>query len=267
LWVAFPTAYAVIMPAFYLPVTGMLLALVLRGVSFEFRWVAKPSHLIWDVAFAGGSITAAFLQGVILGGLLQGVEVVDRQYAGGPFNWLTPFSIFVGLAVVAGYGLLGATWLVMRTSGPAQEFGRRAAPLLLFAVLGAMAVVSLWTPLTVDRIAARWFSTPNIYYLWPIPLITALVGYLVLRWLQRGDEVKPFLGSVVLFLLGYAGLVISTAPYLVPPHLTFWDTAAAPASQMFLLVGTVFLLPLVLGYTVFVYWIFRGKIGPGEGYH
>src|SRR5690606_30579476 len=123
LWVAFPTAYAVIMPAFYLPVLGMLLALVLRGVSFEFRWVAKPSHLMWDVAFAGGSIVAAFLQGTILGGLLQGVEVVNRQYAGGPFDWLTPFSIFVGLAVVAGYALLGATWLVMRTEGPAQEFG------------------------------------------------------------------------------------------------------------------------------------------------
>jgi cytochrome bd ubiquinol oxidase subunit II len=267
LWVAFPTAYAVIMPAFYLPVIGMLLALVLRGVSFEFRWVAKPSHGMWDVAFAGGSIVAAFLQGVILGGLLQGVEVVDRQYAGGPFDWLTPFAIFVGFAVVAGYALLGATWLVMRTSGAAQEFGRRSAVPLLIAVLGAMAVVSLWTPLTIDRIAARWFSVPNIFYLWPVPLITALVGYLVFRWLRRGDEVKPFLGSVALFLLGYAGLVISTAPYLVPPHLTFWDTAAAPASQFFLLVGTVFLLPLVLGYTAFVYWMFRGKIRPGEGYH
>ncbi len=267
LWVAFPTAYAVIMPAFYLPVIGMLLALVLRGVSFEFRWVAKPSHLMWDVAFAGGSIVAAFLQGVILGGLLQGVEVVNRQYAGGPFDWLTPFSIFVGFAVVAGYALLGATWLVMRTHGSAQDFGRRVATALLLAVLGGMAIVSLWTPLAIDRIAARWFSTPNIFYLWPIPLITALVGFLVLRWLQRGDEMKPFFGSVALFLLGYLGLVISTWPYLVPPHLTFWDTAAAPASQLFLLVGTVFLLPLVLGYTAFVYWMFRGKIGPGEGYH
>jgi cytochrome d ubiquinol oxidase subunit II len=267
LFVAFPSAYAVIMPAFYLPVIGMLLALVLRGVSFEFRWVAKPSHRIWDVAFAGGSIVAAFLQGVILGGLLQGVEVVDRQYAGGAFDWLTPFSIFVGLAVVAGYALLGATWLVMRTLGPAQEFGRRAAVPLLFAVLGSMAIVSLWTPLSVDRIATRWFSSPNIFYLWPIPLITALVGYLVFVWLNRGDEVKPFLGSVALFLLGYLGLVISTYPYLVPPHLTFWDTAAAPASQLFMLVGTVFLLPLVLAYTAFVYWMFRGKIGPGQGYH
>jgi cytochrome d ubiquinol oxidase subunit II len=267
LWVAFPTAYAVIMPAFYLPVIGMLLALVLRGVSFEFRWVAKPSHLFWDVAFAGGSIVAAFLQGVILGGLLQGVEVVDRQYAGGPFDWLTPFSIFVGLAVVTGYALLGATWLVMRTSGPSQDFGRRVGVMLVVAVLAAMAVVSLWTPLAIERIATRWFSLPNLFYLWPIPLVTALVGYLVFIWLRRGDDVKPFFGSVVLFLLGYCGLVISTWPYLVPPHLTFWDTAAAPASQLFLLVGTVFLLPLILGYTFFVYWMFRGKIGPGEGYH
>jgi cytochrome d ubiquinol oxidase subunit II len=267
LWVAFPTAYAVIMPAFYLPVIGMLLALVLRGVSFEFRWVAKPAHLMWDIAFAGGSIVAAFLQGVILGGLLQGVEVVNRQYAGGPFDWLTPFSIFVGLAVVAGYALLGATWLVMRTSGPAHAFGRRMGTLLVVAVLAAMAVVSLWTPLAIERIATRWFSLPNLFYLWPIPLVTALVGYLIFVWLRRGDDVKPFIGSVVLFLLGYCGLVISTWPYLVPPHLTFWDTAAAPASQLFLLVGTVFLLPVILGYTVFVYWMFRGKIGPGEGYH
>ena len=267
LWVAFPTAYSVIMPAFYLPVIGMLLALVLRGVSFEFRWVAKPSHLMWDVAFAGGSIVAAFLQGVILGGLLQGVRVVDRQYGGGPFDWLTPFAVFVGLAVVAGYALLGATWLVMRTSGPAQDFARRCAPGLLLAVLGAMAVISLWTPLSIDRIAARWLSLPNLYFLWPVPLATAAIGYLVFRWLRRGDEYKPFFGTIAIFLLGYCGLVISTVPYLVPPHLTFWDTAAAPSSQMFFLVGTVVLLPLVLAYTAFVYWLFRGRIGPGEGYH
>lgn len=267
LWVAFPTAYAVIMPAFYLPVIGMLLALVLRGVSFEFRWVAKPGHRLWDIAFAGGSTVAAFLQGVILGGLLQGVNVVDRQYAGGALDWMTSFSLFVGLAVVAGYGLLGATWLVMRTSGATADLGRRIAAPLLIAVLGAMAVVSLWTPLTIDRIAERWFSTPNIYYLWPVPLAAALTGLALWHWLRRGSHTLPFLGTIVLFLLGYAGLVISTVPYLVPPHLTFWDTAAAPASQTFFLVGTAFLLPLVLGYTAFVYWVFRGKMAPGEGYH
>ncbi|MCX2722697.1 cytochrome d ubiquinol oxidase subunit II [Roseibium salinum] len=267
LWVAFPMAYAIIMPALYLPVLGMLLALVFRGVSFEFRWVSKPRHRKWDIAFAGGSIVAAFLQGIILGGLLQGIDVADGQFAGGPFDWLTPFSIFVGLSVVAGYALLGATWLIMRTTGPVRELGRRIAPWLLLAVMAAMAVISLWTPLIIDRIAERWFSVPNILLLWPIPLSAALLSYGVWRWIERGHNVLPFAGTIGLFLLGYAGLVISTMPYLVPPHLTFWDTAAAPASQIFFLVGTVFLLPLVLGYTAFVYWIFRGKIAPGEGYH
>jgi len=267
LWVAFPKAYAVIMPAFYLPVIGMLLALVLRGVSFEFRWVAKPGHKWWDIAFAGGSTVAAFLQGAILGGLVQGVNVVDGQYAGGAFDWLTPFSVLTGLAVVAGYALLGATWLIMRTSGPTHQMGKAFAPVLLLLVLAGMAIVSLWTPYSVERIAERWFSLPNFYFLWPVPAVTALVAILILRWLKNGHDALPFIGTVVLFLLGYAGLVISTVPYLVPPHLTFWDTAAAPESQIFVLIGTVFLLPLVLGYTAFVYWIFRGKVAPGEGYH
>ena len=267
LWVAFPQAYAVIMPAFYLPVIGMLLALVFRGVSFEFRWVAKPLHGIWDIAFAGGSIVAAFLQGVILGGLVQGVTVVDGQYAGGPLDWLTPFALFTGLAVVAGYALLGATWLNMRTAGGAQVLARSLAPVLLVLVLAGMVVVSLWTALRVDRIAERWFSLPNIYFLWPVPFATAALGFLIWRWLQQGREASPFLGVIALFLLGYAGLAISTVPYLVPPHLTFWDAAAAPASQIFFLVGTLILLPLVLGYTAFVYWTFRGKVRPGEGYH
>jgi len=138
---------------------------------------------------------------------------------------------------------------------------------LLLAVLLAMAVISLWTPLTVERISARWFSLPNFYFLCPIPLAAAAIGYLVWRSLEAKREGLPFVGAIILFLLGYAGLVISTVPYLVPPHLTFWDTAAAPASQMFFLVGTLFLLPLVLGYTAFVYWVFRGKVRPGEGYH
>lgn len=267
LWVAFPLAYSIIMPALYLPVIGMLLALVFRGVAFEFRWIAKPRHRKWDIAFAGGSIIASFLQGVILGGLLQGVAVEDRQFAGGPFDWLTPFSIFVGLSVVTGYALLGATWLIMRTSGPVQNLGRRLAPTLLLVIMAAMVVISLWTPLAIDRVAARWFSTPNIFLLWPIPLAAVLVAYIVWRAIGQGREAVPFFGTIVLFLLGYAGLVISNVPYLVPPDLTFWDTAAAPASQIFFLMGTIFLLPLVLGYTAFVYWVFRGKIAPGEGYH
>lgn len=266
LWVAFPQAYSIIMPALYLPVIGMLLALVLRGVSFEFRWVAKPRHRFWDLAFKGGSIAAALLQGVILGGLLQGIEVQDGQYAGGAFDWLTPFSIFVGLSVVAGYALLGATWLIMRTTGSVQELSRRLAPRLLLAVMVAMAVISLWTPLAIDRVAERWFSTPNIYVLWPIPVGAALVALGIWRAIEQRREVVPFIGTIMLFLLGYIGIIISTFPYLVPPDLTIWDTAATPASLIFFLIGTVFFLPLVLGYTAFVYWVFRGKVVAEEGY-
>lgn len=268
LWVAFPKAYAVIMPAVYLPIIGMLLALVFRGVAFEFRWVAKPDHWHWDLAFAGGSILAAFLQGVILGTLIQGVEVADNQFAGGPFDWLTPFALVCGIAVVCGYALLGATWLNMKTDGEVQERARRHALPLVAAVLVAMGIVSLWTPFAVERIAERWFTLPNFYFLWPVPVLAVLIGFLVFTGLQRRAELVPFFGTIGLFLLGYAGLAISTAPYIVPPSLTFWDAAAAPASQMFFLVGTAFLLPLVLLYTVFVYWIFRGKVEHGgPGYH
>ncbi|HLW27069.1 MAG TPA: cytochrome d ubiquinol oxidase subunit II [Kiloniellales bacterium] len=267
LWVAFPAAYAIIMPAHYLPVIGLLLALVLRGVSFEFRWVAKPRHRKWDVAFVLGSTLAAFLQGTILGSLLQGIEVADGQFAGGAFDWLTPFSVFVGLAVVAGYGLLGATWLIMRTTGPVQALGRDWAVRLLVAVIVAMGLVSLWTPLGSDHVAERWFSTPNIYYLWPVPLVTALVALITWQAIRKERNALPFVGAVLLFLLGFLGLVISAMPYLVPPDLTIWDVSGSSSSQLFLLVGTLVLFPLVIGYTVFVYWMFRGKVSPGEGYH
>jgi cytochrome d ubiquinol oxidase subunit II len=267
LLVAFPQAYAVIMPALYLPIILMLLALIFRGVAFEFRWPANTSKKYWNLAFAGGSILAGFFQGVVLGGLIQGINVQNGQFAGGPFDWATPFALLVGVGVVAGYALLGATWLVLRTEGEVARRSREQARLLLLAVLAAMAVVSLWTPLEVERIAARWFTTPNIYYLWPVPLITAALAYGLWKWLSDGREAAPFLATIGLFLLGYLGLVISNFPYLVPPTLTVWQTAAAPASQIFMLIGTLFLLPIILGYIVFVYWLFWGKVREGEGYH
>jgi cytochrome d ubiquinol oxidase subunit II len=267
LWVAFPQAYAVVMPALYIPVIVMLLALVFRGVAFEFRWVAVTSRKYWNFAFAGGSTLAAFCQGLILGGLIQGIKVENGAFAGGPFDWATPFAALCGLGVVTGYALLGATWLVMKTDGAVAVRARGQAKALLIGVLAFMGVVSLWTPLAFERIAARWFSTPNIYFLWPVPLITALTALMAWRWLDAGREVPPFLASIALFLLGYLGLVISIFPYLVPPTLTVWQTAAAPSSQIFMLVGTVALLPIILGYIVFVYWLFRGKVREGEGYH
>jgi cytochrome d ubiquinol oxidase subunit II len=245
----------------------MLVGLIFRGVAFEFRGVAATSKRYWNFAFSAGSVLAAICQGVILGGLIQGIAVKDGAFAGGVFDWATPFAVLCGFGVLAGYGLLGATWLVMKADGDVAARARDHAKILLLLVLGFMAAVSLWTPLAFERIAARWFSTPNIYYLWPVPLVTALAAFMLWRWLDQGRELPPFLAAIALFLLGYAGIVISVFPYLVAPSLTIWNTAAAPASQRFSLVGTLGLMPIILGYYVFVYWLFRGKVREGEGYH
>src|SRR4029078_10970872 len=213
LLVAFPRAYAVIMPAFYLPVVVMLLALIFRGVSFEFRFVAKPRHILWDITCAGGSIVAAFTQGVILGGLIQGIKVENGAFAGGAFDWATPFAALCGFSLVAGYALLGATWIIMKTEGEIARRAREQVTPILLAVLACMAIVSLWTPLAHARIAERWFSLPNFLFLWPVPFVTALLAYGVWRWSKARDAL-PFLGSIGLFLLGYLGLVISNYPYL-----------------------------------------------------
>ena len=266
LFVAFPKAYSIIMPAFYLPVIVMLLALVFRGVAFEFRHVSY-SKTGWNIAFNVGSTLASFFQGVILGGLIQGVAVRDGAFSGGSFDWATPFAFLCGLSLIAGYALLGATWLTMKTEGPVAQRARGQAKVVLLAVLVCMAAVSLWTPLSQPRIAERWFTLPNFYFLWPVPLVTALTAYLAWRWIEIGREVPPFLATMALFLLGFLGLVISNFPYLVPPSLTVWDTAAAPASQIFMLLGTLLLLPIILGYVAFIYWLFRGKVREGESYH
>ena len=267
LLVAFPLAYAVIMPALYLPIIIMLLGLVFRGVAFEFRWAAKPSHEFWDNAFSWGSIVATFMQGVVLGGYLQGVEVKDKAFAGGALDWLAPFPLFTGLALLGGYALLGATWLVMKIEGPLAADARGWAKKLLPALLVLMVIISLWTPLMFERIADRWFAWPNVLYLSPVPIATAIVAWACWHGLNTGREVMPFLCAVGLFLFGFLGLAISNVPYLVPPSITIWDAAAVPQSQIFMLVGVLVMLPVILGYTVFVYWTFRGKMREGEGYH
>jgi cytochrome d ubiquinol oxidase subunit II len=267
LLVAFPLAYAIIMPALYIPVIVMLLALVFRGVAFEFRAVAQTTRGLWNMAFAGGSFVAAMAQGAVLAGLIEGIRVENNAFAGGPFDWATPFALICGLGLVAGYGLLGATWLVMKTEGELAARARRQAFVLLVAVLVFMGAVSLYTPLLIERIGARWFSMPNIFYLWPVPIVTLLIAWALWRALEAGRDYVPFLATIALFLLGYLGLVISSFPYLVPPSITVWQAAAAPSSQLFMLVGTLVLLPMILGYTAFAYWLFRGKVRPGEGYH
>jgi cytochrome d ubiquinol oxidase subunit II len=265
--VAFPLAYSVILPALYLPVIIMLLALVFRGVAFEFRWIGIASKRNWTFAFAAGSTLAAFCQGLVLGGLIQGINVENDAFAGGAFDWATPFAALCGLGLVTGYGLLGATWLIMKTEGSVAKRANVQAKLLLLAVLGFMAIVSVWTPLAFERIAMRWFSLPNFLFFWWVPAATALVAYAAWRWIESGREVLPFLAAIALFLLGYLGLLISNFPYMVPPSLSIWQTAAAPATQIFMLMGTLVTVPITFGYLIFVYWIFGGKLREGEGYH
>ncbi|HVL75790.1 MAG TPA: cytochrome d ubiquinol oxidase subunit II [Noviherbaspirillum sp.] len=267
LFVAFPMAYAIIMPALYLPVIIMLLALIFRGVAFEFRWVAKPNHHKWDLAFTWGSIVAAFSQGLVLGGLLQEITVVNGQFGGGAFDWFTPFSVMCGISLVVGYALIGATWMIMKNSGELEQHARRMGIRLLFGLLICIAIVSLWTPLQIPRIAERWFTVPNFYLLSQVPLATLILAWLCWRGIRKGRTVVPFAAAVGLFLLALLGLVVSNVPYVVPPTVTLWEAAAHPASQFFLLIGAVILLPMIIGYMVFVFWVFRGKVQPGEGYH
>ena len=263
----FPLAYSILLTAFYAPLIAMLLALVFRGVAFEFRFRDERHKRYWDWAFCAGSIVATFCQGIVLGAFIQGIAVDGRSYAGGWYDWLTPFSIFTGLALIAGYALLGANWLVMKTEGELQKASRKIARPLLWVVVGAVGIVSLWTPLLNATIAQRWFSWPNIVYLAPVPLLVTLVTAGIDRALAKTWDRTPFILSLVLFILSYLGLGISLFPHIVQPQIDIWQAAAPDESLRFLLVGASALLPMILGYTVYVYWVFRGKTAADAGYH
>ncbi|WAC24177.1 cytochrome d ubiquinol oxidase subunit II [Blastomonas sp. SL216] len=263
---AFPLAYAIILPAIYPPIIAMLLGLVLRGVAFEGRW-RDPNHQpFWDFAFTAGSFVAAFAQGVTLGALLQGVEVEGRAYAGGWLDWLSLYSVLTGIGTVIGYGLLGSTWLIMKTEGPVQDHAFRMSWKLFPATLVALGAVSLYTPFLEAEYFARWFTFPSVLFSAQVPLLVALISFLLLRALQKRHDYAPFLLTLTLFLLGMIGLGISMFPYVVPDEVTIWDAATHPSSQAFMLVGTLFIVPLIIGYTAWAYWVFRGKVGD-EGYH
>lgn len=261
LFAAFPLAYSVLLPAFYIPIIVMLLGLIMRGVAFEFRFKAEEnSRKLWDYAFHLGSVGAAFCQGIILGAFVQGVYVEGRHFVGGPFDWATGFSVMTGIAVVFGYGLLGSTWLVMKTEDITQEWSRKVASYILGFVGIFMVLVSMCMPFINDRIKTFWFSTPNIYYLLPIPLITAGLFAMIWRDLQcQKHECRPFFTSVSIFLMGYLGLGLSLFPWIIPFQYTIWEAAASGPSLSLMLCGVVPLLPLILGYTGYCYYIFRGK--------
>lgn len=264
---AFPLAYSVILSALYLPLMFMLTALIFRGVAFEFRFKSQRTRPLWDIAFAGGSFVAALMQGIALGALIDGIPVVDRNYAGGTFDWLTPFTVFVGLGVVAGYLLLGASWIVMKTEGILQADCWRLVLPLTAALLLIIGGVSVWTPLAHQEVADRWFAFPDILFFLPVPILVLLVAFLMLRAVTFQKERWPFLLALSIFFLGYSGLAISMWPHLIPPAITIWDAASPPSSQGFLLVGVAVLVPVILAYTGYSYWVFRGKVRHGEGYH
>ncbi|WP_026186558.1 cytochrome d ubiquinol oxidase subunit II [Ensifer sp. BR816] len=267
LMAVFPLAYATVLPALYAPIIAMLLGLIFRGVAFEYRWRTRRGEFLWNWAFAGGSTLAAFSQGLALGALVQGIPVEDRAYAGGWWDWLTPFSIVTGLAIVVGYALLGATWLIMKTQGELAEQARAIALKSAFATVAAMGIVSLWTPFLEPVYLQRWFGWPTAIFSVIVPLLVLGCLYLLLKGIQQRHDRQPFIAALGLFLLGYIGIGISFYPYMVPPSLTIWDAAAPNDSLAFLLVGALVLVPIILAYTAYAYWVFRGKVDPEEGYH
>ncbi len=263
---AFPLAYAIILPATYPLIIAMLLGLVFRGVAFEFRWRDPRHERLWDFAFFAGSLIAALAQGMILGALLQGVAVDGRQYGGGWLDWLSPYSLLTGLGVVAGYALLGATFLAMKVTGKAEDHAYRLAARAGLATLLLMAAVSVATPFLASQYWDRWFRMPNFLFVSQVPLLTAICFFLLFRSIRKRRTYLPFLMGLALFALGMAGLGVSMWPFVVPDSITIWDAAAPERSQLFMLVGVAVIMPVILAYTGWAYWVFRGKVG-AEGYH
>jgi cytochrome d ubiquinol oxidase subunit II len=264
---AFPLAFAIIIPAIYFPLLAMLLALIFRGVAFEFHFKDAKHVTFWDHAFCLGSLVATLMQGIVLGAFIQGFAVEGRQFVGSSFDCFTPFSLFTGIALVFGYGLLGAGWLILKTEGDLQATARRQGRWCFLGVIGAIAIVSLWTPFIDVNIAQRWFSWPNFLYFSPVPIVTAAFAYFEWRMLNNRSEIAPFMGAMGLFLMSYLGIAISLFPMIIPHHFTLWQTASSPDTQIFLMIGTLFLLPIILMYTLWSYWVFRGKVRVNMGYH
>jgi cytochrome d ubiquinol oxidase subunit II len=262
---AFPLAFAVIMPAVYFPILFMLVGLTFRGVAFEFRHLTHQRY--WDHAFHWGSVVATFAQGVVLGTYVQGIPVTGRVFSGGTFDWVSPFALLTGVGLIFGYGLIGACWLVMKTEGELQAWARGKAIMFTFGVAAFIGAVSVWTPFIQPQIRDRWFTWPNLLFLSPVPIITLALFAWLLRSLRSGRENAPFMAALGLFGMCYLGLGISIIPMIVPYSITFWDAASSGKSQAFLMVGTLFLLPIIVMYTGWSYWVFRGKVGHGASYH
>lgn len=268
LFAAFPMAYATLLSALYLPLALMLVGLIWRGVAFEFRFKADEAHRpFWDKAFTAGSYLATFCQGVALGAFIDGFAMVGNNYSGGVMDWLTPFSVFTGIGLLVAYALLGSTWLVMKTEGALQSRMTALAQPVTLLLLAFILAVSLWTPIVQPSIRARWFTLPEIAFFLPVPILVLLTSWLIRRLLRHGSHAGPFLAALFLLFLGYSGLAISLWPNVVPPTISIWQAAAPPQSMGFALVGALLIIPVILVYTAWSYYVFRGKVRAGEGYH
>lgn len=269
LYGAFPLAYAVIIDALSIPLTAMLLGLIFRGVAFEFRFKAIPEHRpIWDKAFIVGSVLATFSQGVAVGTLLNGLSVSGRAFSGSALVWLAPFPLFCGLGLVLAYALLGCTWLIMKTEDSLHRRMSELATPLTIGLLAVIAIISVWTPLTHPEIASRWFSMPNVIFFLPVPLLVLVCCWGIVRSVySRRSSFGPFMLTLGLIFLGFSGLGISIWPYIIPPSVTIWQAASPPQSQGFMLIGGLLNIPVILMYTCWSYYVFRGKVKTGDGYH
>ncbi|MBO1326731.1 cytochrome d ubiquinol oxidase subunit II [Acetobacter sp. TBRC 12305] len=269
LYGVFPGAYATLLPALYVPIVLMLLALVFRGVAFEFRVLTRTTiwHRLWDLGFMLGSAIAAFCQGAILAGVIQGVPVTDGAFSGKALDWLTPFSVLCGLSVMCGYALLGATWLIWRTTGSLEQACRLWSMVLAGGLFIAIVAVSLWTPMLHAPYLKRWTDWPRMIFVAPVPILVVALGSAFLRGIRQAHSLTPFLCVLGWFFLCLSGLAITIWPYAVPPNLSLWDVSSPPSSQLFQLVGTAIMLPIVLVYTVFSYRVFRGKVTEADAYH
>ena len=274
LFAAFPVAYAVLLPALYLPIYLMLIALILRGVAFEFRLRGRRTGKRgWTIAFAAGSTVATLAQGLVLGGFIQGVKVRNGAFAGGPFDWLTPYTAWVALGLVAGYALLGAGWLIWKTEGRLQQDARRWAREAAIGVAALLIIVSLLSLRLDPRIGERWglfgggVDLMTAVRVAPIPALGVLGLLTLALGLKRRSHGLPYAGAVLVFLSGYLGLAVDFFPYAIPYSVGFREAASTDNALALLLAGVAVLLPLILGYMGFVYWLFRGKVGSDAGYH
>jgi cytochrome d ubiquinol oxidase subunit II len=259
LYAVFPMVYSVVLSALYLPLLLMVMCLIFRGVSFELRAKARRTRHLWDLAFIGGSAGATFFQGVVLGAYLSGIPVSNGQFAGHAFDWLTPFSVFTGLALLITYALLGCCWLIAKTDGDLQRRLYRVVLPLTALQLATIAIVSLWTPLLAPMFASRWLDPVLLHRLLPVPVLVAACTWGMWRAVRARRDILPFMLALGFVLLGYIGLLVSVWPHAILPGITIWQAAAPRSSQMFTLVGALFIIPIILAYTMLGYWVFRGK--------